>query len=163
MLRSMATLNPRITVTLTPAVQAVLRELSALGGQSQSSIVGELMETSLPVLERVVLALRAASTIQANAKAELAGSLERAQAKLEGQMDLMLQQMDRDTLPLLEAAEKVKRRGAGGVASVTRGARPVAMPKGRKAVATPVPLTGGSGTAKQGKNKGKPGGRRGSV
>lgn len=163
MLRSMATLNPRITVTLTPAVHAVLKELASLGGQSQSSIVGELLETSLPIFERVVVTLRAAKTIHASARAEVASSLERAQHRLEGQMDFLLDQMDRDNRPLLDAAEKVHRRGASGVAPGTREARPVAKPKAQKALSTPVRLTGGSGPRTQGKSKGKAGVRRGGV
>lgn len=141
----MATSNPRITVTLTPAVHAVLRELSELGGQSQSSIVGELLESSLPVFERVVLALRAASTIQASAKAEIASGLERAQAKLETQMGLLLGEMDQTMKPLLDQAEKVIRRGPGGATAGTRSARPPVAPKGLLGLVTPVPLTGGSG------------------
>lgn len=148
MLHSMPTLNPRVTVTLTPAVSAVLRQLAELGGQSQSSIVGELLETSLPVFERVVAALRAASTIQAGAKAEIASGLERAQAKLESQMGLLLVEMDDAARPLLEAAEKVTRRGAGGSAVGGKRSATAAEPPARKALTTPVPLTGGSGHPK---------------
>ena len=151
MLRSMPTLNPRITITLTPACAAVLRELSSLGGQSQSSIVGELLETSIPVLERVVSAMRAASTIQATAKAEIASGLERAQAKLEDQLGLMLGEMDDSLRPLLDAAEKVTRRGAGGQAGGMRAARAAAGVSATSGVTTPVPLTGGSGHPKRGK------------
>lgn len=122
----MPTLNPRVTVTLTPTSAAVLRELSQLAGNSQSAIVAELLESSLPVLERVVLALRAASTIQASAKVEIAAGLERAQSKLEDQLGLMLGDMDETMRPLLEQAEKVARRGG---ASVGAGAF-AAAPKG---------------------------------
>lgn len=145
----MPTLNPRITVTLTPACSAVLRELSQLAGNSQSAIVGELLESSMPVFERVVAALRAASTIQQSAKQEIAAGLERAQDKLESQMGLMLGDMDVTMRPLLEAAEKVTRRGAGG-AEERAHSRPTSAPKARVAgLVTPVPLTGGSGHPKQ--------------
>ena len=130
MLHYMATSNPRITVTLTPAASAILRELAHCNGSSQSSIVGELVEMSVPVFERLVIALRAASTIQSGAKAEIAAGLERAQGKAEAQMAAMLGEMDVATRPLLEQAEKVNRR--------------------RKSAArtTPLPLTGGSGPRK---------------
>jgi hypothetical protein len=136
----MPTLNPRITITLTPAVATVLRELSKLAGNSQSAIVGELLETSLPVFERVVAALRAADTIQSSAKAEIAAGLDRAQAKLEGQLGLLLEDMDDGIRPLLEHAEKVHRRGA------TAGKRSAAVVPLRRS--TPVPVTRGSGPTK---------------
>lgn len=158
MLHTMPTLNPRITVTLTPACSAVLKELSQLAGNSQSAIVGELLETSLPVFERVVKALRAASSIQASAKAEIASGLDRAQAKLEDQMGLMLGEMD-ENLVLLERAEKVARRGAGGAAAVGKRSAAVAAPQAPKRLTTPVPLTGGSGHPKTQ----KPRPRRGRV
>lgn len=153
------TLNPRITITLTPAVAAVLRELSKLAGNSQSAIVGELLETSLPVFERVVAALRAASTIQESARTEIAAGLDRAQTKLEGQLGLMLGDMDETMRPLLEQAEKVTRRGAA------TGDRAIARAAGgaRKRVTTPVPLTGGSGPPKVGKNGQRTGAKRGRV
>lgn len=144
----MPTFNPRITITLTPACAAVLRELSGLAGNSQSAIVGELLETSMPVLERVVIALRAASTIQASAKEEIAAGLHRAQQKLESQMGLMLGEMDELTRPMLEAAEKVTRRGAGGGAVGGKRSATAAEPRARKGLTTPVPLTGGSGHPK---------------
>lgn len=158
MLHSMPTLNPRITVTLTPGTASVLRDLSTLGGQSQSSIVGELLEVSLPVLERVVTAMRSASTIQASAKAEIASGLDRAQAKLEAQMGSMLIEMDEINRPLLEAAERVTRRGAAGVAAGRRAAHPAAPLAASPRLTTPVSLTGGSGHPKTVHKGGKRGG-----
>lgn len=159
----MPTLNPRITITLTPAVAAVLRELSSLAGNSQSAIVGELLETSLPVFERVVAALRAASQIQASAKVEIAAGLDRAQQKLETQMGLMLSEMDETTRPLLEEAERVTRRGSGGAGAGMRAARTATAPKASSGLTTPVSLTGGSGHPKTGKNKVLKGVGRGSL
>lgn len=141
MLRFMPTQNPRLSITLTPACAAVLKELSVLAGNSQSAIVGELLETSLPVFERVVSALRAASTIQKSAKTEIAAGLDRAQAKLEGQLGLLMDDMDDGLRPLLAEAERVSRRGAGATGSK----RSVPVAVARKRLTTPVPLTGGSG------------------
>jgi len=146
----MPTVNPRITITLTPAVAAVLRELSQLAGNSQSAIVGDLLQMSLPVFERVVLGIRAARTIERSARDEIAGGMERAQAKIEAQLGLALSDMDEGFRPLLEHAEEVKRRGpkAGGVPA--RGAVPAG---GSRELTTPVPLTGGSGHPKQGQKR----------
>ena len=154
MLHGMSKLNPRITVTLTPACAAVLRELSGLARNSQSAIVGELLETSLPIFERVVSALRAASSIEASAKREIAAGLDRAQVRLEEQAGLLLSEMDVNMRPLLDAAEKVSRRsGAGGVDREVRGVRIRATKSAvvSASLVTPVSLTGGSGPLKRAK------------
>ncbi len=159
----MPTLNPRISVTLTPATAAVLRELSNLNGESQSAIVGQLVEMSAPVLERVVAAMHAASTIQASAKAEIASGLERAQGKLEDQFQSLLGEMDETMRPLMEAAEGVTRRTTSGVAAGRALARTDVAANLISPLITPVSLTGGSGHPKQGKNKGGKGVKRGRL
>lgn len=129
MMHSMSTLNPRITITLTPSVHALLREMSSLTGNSQSAIVAELLESSSPVFERMVSMLKAASTVQDEAKAQIVAGMDRAQAKLEVQLQLAMGTMDEAAKPLLEQAEKVRRRAARGSS-------------------TPVPVTRGSGLRK---------------
>jgi hypothetical protein len=155
----MPTSNPRLTITLTPAVAAVLRDMSDLSGNSQSAIVGELLEMSLPVFERVAAGIRAARTMQATAKGEIVAGLQRAQEKLEQQLDLAMETMDDGLRPLLEHAERVQRRAAkrpeGGPLA---GGRPAA-----KRPSTPHPLTGGSGGPNRAKTGGRKGGRRGRV
>jgi hypothetical protein len=129
MLHYMSTLNPRITVTLTPAVAAVLKDMSALGGNSQSSIVGELLSSALPVLERVVATLRAGAVVEAAARQEIAAGLDRAQERLERQMGSLMDEFDTVSRPLFEEAEKVQRRAK----------------KAESGGSTPVPVTRGLG------------------
>jgi hypothetical protein len=159
---TMPATNPRLTITLTPAVAAMLREMSQLAGNSQSAIVGDLLETSLPVFERVIHALRAASTIQAAAKTEIAAGLDRAQAKLEDHLQLVLDDMDTGMRPLLDRAEQVTRRAGGARGAVaTRSVASAPRAGASKAVLTPVPVTRGSGVhpgVKTGKGKSR--GRR---
>lgn len=143
----MATTNPRITVTLAPEVHAVLRRLAQLAGNSQSAIVGDLLLSSLPVFDRMVQALEAAEALkQEGLKAPQAikDSLERAQAKMESQLDLALGDMDEGLRPLLQAGERVERRSAGARGMRQRTSAPAAPPKRP----TPVPVTRGSGTPK---------------
>lgn len=133
----MPAVNPRITITITPELHAVLRRLSELSGQSQSGIVGELLGESVPVFERMVTVLEAAQKLKAEAERgteELKAGLIDAQQKLERQMGLMLHDLDEGFRPILEAAEKVDRR-AGRAADV-RGARAGVRPA--KASATPM-------------------------
>jgi hypothetical protein len=143
----MATKNPRITITLTPELHAVLRRLSELTENSQSGIVGELLLSSLPIFERMCSVLEAAQKLKEqglNAPQAVRDSLDRAQAKLEGQMNLVLDAFNEGGRPLLEHAEKVGRRkgGAGGARSA--GGPDSAVRRSP----TPVPVTRGSGTPK---------------
>lgn len=122
---AMPAANPRITITLQPSVHALLKRLSALTGSSQSSMVGELLEQSAPVFERMVRVMEAAVEARDMAKHEVAGGLERAQAKLEKQLGLALETLDEGFRPLLEQTEAIKRRGAGaGGARLPRTAAP---------------------------------------
>lgn len=158
---TMPTINPRVTVTISPQVAAVLKELSDAGGNSQSAIVGELLETALPVLERVALALRAAASIQSTARDEIAAGLGRAQDKMEAQLPLLLGELDAQIRPILDAAERVGRRGVG-----KGGGRVLATPerardastKRDSGVTTPVPLTGGLGRSHRRSKGGSDGG-----
>lgn len=150
----MATTNPRITVTLAPEVHAVLRRLARLAGNSQSAIVGDLLLSSLPVFDRMVKALEAAELLKQEgmkAPQAITDSLGRAQARLEKQLDLALGDMDEGIRPMLQAAEKVSRRAAGGRGR--GGTRSAGEPRPRTAAGvpaapTPVPVTRGSGTPK---------------
>lgn len=111
----MPAVNPRLTITLQPEVAAVLRRLSELSGQSQSSLVGELLEQSLPVFERMAGAMHAAVVLRDSAMqgpAEIKESLIRAHERIEAQLGLVLDDMDEGVRPLLVEAEKVSRRGA---------------------------------------------------
>jgi hypothetical protein len=152
MLRSMPTLNPRITVTLQPQVAAVLRRLSELTKNSQSALVGELLESSLEIFERMVEVLQAAEDLRAQgmkASDEVKESLQRAHGRIETQLGLILEDWDHGNLPIVEAAERVQRRAGGGARS--------APPAAKKGHSTPVPVTRGSGLRKAGKRGGRGG------
>jgi hypothetical protein len=117
MLHSMTTPNPRITVTLTPAVAAVLREISTLSGNSQSGLVGDLLQNSLPVFERMATVMRAVDLAKqkgaiANRAVmdEMSGGLERAQGRIEAELGLF-DDLVRPVTDLLDEAEKITRRG----------------------------------------------------
>jgi len=117
MLHRMTTTNPRITVTLTPAVAAVLRELSALSGNSQSAIVGDLLQQSMPVFERMAKVMKAVALakergVQVNdaALGEMRDGLERAQGRIEQEFGLF-DELVAPVTDLLDEAEKIRRRG----------------------------------------------------
>lgn len=127
----MPAVNPRITITLQPSTHALLKRLSQLTGNSQSAIVGELLEGSEPIFERMTALLEAAAKLKAQglqATDEVRLGLEHAQARLEGQIGLAFDVMDEGGAPLLEQAERVSRR---------RMRTPAAAPAARSA-ATPI-------------------------
>jgi hypothetical protein len=137
MMHLMPTLNPRITVTLTPEVHAVMRRLATLTGDSQSSIVGELLLNALPVFQRVIATMEAAHAARAGMLGKLSGDLAGAQAEVERQAGLALDTFDDIVRPLLQEAEKVTRRASKRVLTprpVTRGVDSFTpSPKPRKA------------------------------
>jgi hypothetical protein len=135
--------NPRITITLTPEVYALLREISALSGNSQSSFVGQVLSESVPVLQRMVHMLSAANRLKEQAGISLASvaeGLDHAQGRIETQLGLLLDDMDGAARPLLEKAEAVSRRRRRKAQPSAAPAR-LATPISNRGV-TPHPTTG---------------------
>lgn len=119
----MPTNNPRITITLTPEVHALMRRVSELSGDSQSSLVAGMLAESAPVFERMVTVLEAAQKLKAqadDAPKEFAQGLEEAQRKLEAQLGLVFENMDTGFRPILEAAERIDRRSTRRSATVRK-------------------------------------------
>jgi hypothetical protein len=106
----MPTKNPRLTITLTPALGAQLRKLSELTGNSQSALISDLLEGSGDVFDRVIAVLSAAKEAQLSIKGKLASDMDDAQKKLEGQLGLALDTFEQGTRPLLDEVETIKRR-----------------------------------------------------
>lgn len=142
----MPAVNPRITITLTPEVHSILKRLSELTGNSQSSLVGELLQTSKPVFERMAKVLEAAARLKAEGLSgsdQIRESLELAQGRLEDQLELVMEQVGGELTPLLGEAEHIPRRsGRKGPSQAKLAAAAAAAPE----FTTPVPVTRGSGT-----------------
>ena len=139
----MPAVNPRITVTLTPAVHAVIHRMSVLGDESMSAIVGGLLAESLPVFQRMVQVMEAATRLKQEAergRGDLAAGLAEAQGRIEAQLGLALESMDEGFRPLLDAAEKVARRT--GRKDGTRGSLSARGPAARPSPAKrPTPMS----------------------
>ena len=119
----MATKNPRLTITLTPSLAAQLRRLSELTGNSQSSLIAELLDGSGPVFDKMIQVLEAAAVAKDSIRGRIAGDLDEAQRKLEGALSMAQEGFDLFTKPLLEEAEAVGRRARQGHAKAGRGGR----------------------------------------
>ena len=122
----MATTKPRITVTLTQRQHDVLRIISECGGQSMSAFISELLEQSLPVLERMGESFRKIKAAQDEQKKRIVEELDQAQAEVEPVLEQVLGQFD-----LFMA--KIER--AAGAAPDGSGATPAAA---SAAASTPV-------------------------
>ena len=81
----MPTAKPRITITLTEQQHAVLSSLASLQKVSMSSIVVDLLDTTLPVLERLTDVLQNA----ANAPQDLLDELRRTAQSAEKEVSEM--------------------------------------------------------------------------
>lgn len=126
----MPAVNPRLTITMQPEVSATLRRISELTGKSQSAFIGELLESSMPMFERMAVVLEAAAKLKAEGMevpGAIARGLDSAQTKLEDQLGLALDVFDTGARPILQQAEKVARRAGRGVPAGGE-ARPVRKP-----------------------------------
>lgn len=142
----MPAVNPRITITLTPEIHAILKRLSALTGNSQSAMVGELLQTSMSVFERMVKVLEAAERLRVEgmqAQDQIRDSLQIAQDRLEDQLQITFERVTDSVNPLLQEAEYIPRR-SGRIGGRQR--QRAAADSASKALVTPVPVTRGSGT-----------------
>lgn len=93
--------NPRLTITLQPSLAAQLRKLSELTGNSQSALIGDLLEGTGPVFDRMIQVLEAAKSAKESIRGKLADDMEHAQAKMEGALGLVLEGFDEFTGSLL--------------------------------------------------------------
>jgi len=106
--------NPRLTNTLEPVVAAALRRLSEVTGNSQSSLISELLEGSVPVFQRMIVTLEAAANASAEMRGKLVEDMERAQGRIERQLGFVMDEFDVASAPLLDPIERVPRRRAKG-------------------------------------------------
>lgn len=114
--------NPRLTITLQPTLAAQLRKLSELTGNSQSGLIGELLEGSGPVFDRMIQVMEAAKTAKEAMRGRIAGDIEKAQSRVEEGLGMALEGFDQWTGSLLDEAEVVTRRGVGKRSAARPGA-----------------------------------------
>ncbi len=93
----MATTKPRITVTLTQRQYDVLKVISDCGGQPMSAFISQMLEMSLPTLERMAATFQKIKRAQDGQRAQIVEALDEAQSVLEpialgvvGQFDLFM-------------------------------------------------------------------------
>jgi len=90
----MPTAKPRITITLTDEQHSVLSRLSQLQKVSMSSIVVDLVDTTLPVLDRLAQVLQNAADAPQSVLDDLRRSLASAETAFEGMQATAFGQLD---------------------------------------------------------------------
>jgi len=120
----MPTTNPRVNVTLPPALDALVQRLAIHQRTSKSHIVRELLETAEPALQRVVALMDAAASVTGALKTSLGASLHAATDQAEEKMADTLRAMDAATQDIVNEAQRIKgrRRAAGAEPSTPAGA-----------------------------------------
>jgi hypothetical protein len=149
-------MNPRVQVTLSPSLDALLVRLATHQGSSKSQVLRELFEAAEPALHRVVALMDAAATAKDEVHTGLARSLDRAQDAIEDGLAIAIHRLDA-AIPggdLVRQAEGVRGR---------RRRRGAVEQHGGGAALTPVPVTRGSGTGKTRRSNGRKGGRHGAL
>lgn len=124
---------------LTPSSDAILTRLSKASKKSKSAIIAEFLEDAcMPMFERMALVLEAAATATGEAKAAAKQGFQEAEEKLLGVAGLTIDLFDQASRPLLDDAERIKRRSGRGSASAVPAA----------GASRPPHVTRGSGTPK---------------
>lgn len=90
----MATTKPRLTITLEPHTHAVIAELAKLQAKPKARIITELLDSTVPVLERTCYVLALAERASSGMNDDFKASLERSEAKVMQMMNDAMGQMD---------------------------------------------------------------------
>lgn len=128
----MPTSNPRIQVTLSPSLDALVTRLAELQRVSKSSVLRELLETAEPQLTQVVALMEAASKAQMEARTSLSRDMQRALNDANKHAQIALEKASNVTRDLVAEAEGITGRRPSRAAS--KGRAPVAAGRagGRK-------------------------------
>lgn len=152
----MPTSNPRINVTLSVSLDALVGRMATHQRVSKSQVLRELLETAEPALQRAVALMDAATTATAEVRTRLRSQMDHGQAVAEDAMAVILARLDRgaDLVSQAEAVQgkrpaRAERAGFGG-AGPARSARGV--PPERK---NPPASNRGVKSPRTGENKGK--------
>lgn len=139
----MATTKPRITITLTKRQHEVLRSISDTSGKPMSAFLSELIEGSMPTLERMAVAFQKIHAAQQIERKRFVAVLDETQAALEpivqqvvGQFDLFMSKVEARADGVLDATVGAPARRPTSAKSplTNRGATP---PRGKGLKAPP--------------------------
>lgn len=117
----MPTLNPRINVTLSPSIDALVGRLSELQGISKSQLIREMLEAAEPTFRKALAIMAAAHKVRDDTRTEIAESLERSLSLATAGLEHDLHLIASHSRDLVDEAQKVQGRGKS---RAKRGASP---------------------------------------
>ena len=106
----MPTINPRVQVTLPPALDLLVQRMATLQRVSKSQVLRELLEAAEPALQRAVALMDAAQQAAQSVHTGLAQRLDQEQQRAEKSLAQLLGGLDATTADLVAQAEAVKGR-----------------------------------------------------
>ena len=106
----MPTINPRINVTLSPSLYAMVGELAKHQRVSRSMVLRELLEASEPALSQVVVMLRAAADMGEAARERLQQDMGETITSMENKAEQALALAAGITSDLVAQAEAIRGR-----------------------------------------------------
>ena len=138
----MPAVNPRISVSVTPPVDALLLRLSRVTGQSKSAIIGGLVETTIPVLQQLADVPEAAVIAKDEMHIKVLENLVSVQAQMGDLLGAANQLFGDATAPLVHAEEDAEASEAAYRSELASEDRMAQTPP------RPPYVTRGSGTPK---------------
>lgn len=90
----MPTHKPRINLSVTPELYELMKRLGKVSGKSMSSAIVEILETSRPVLERVVVVGETAQKVQQEARGAMRKRVEESEAAIAAHVEAAMGQVD---------------------------------------------------------------------
>lgn len=106
----MPTVNPRVNVTLSPSLHALVQRLAKHQRVSKSTVLREFLEAVEPGLEQVVALMDAADRVSGEVRERIARDVDHGVAATSKALDVALQKASGLTRDLLAEAEAVKGR-----------------------------------------------------
>ena len=138
----MATTKPRITVTLTERQYELVKSISDNSGQTMSSFISELLENSLPVMERMAETFRKIKELQDAKKKMIAHELEKVESEIEPAIAGLIDQYDLFASAMefiagvSDESVKTEETATGGKKSTAIGGKKSTATGGKKSTAT---------------------------
>jgi Ribbon-helix-helix protein, copG family len=124
----MPTANPRINVTLSPSLDALVGRMARLQRASKSQVLRELLEAAEPALQRAANLMEAASNAASELKASVVRSMEAQQSQAEAALAHHLGYLETVSQDLVAQAQEIRARRPPRVAQATlAGAAPGAQ------------------------------------
>lgn len=98
----MTTKNPRITITLNPQHYKTVQGISALTGKPMSAFIVEILDASMPTIERMAVTFQKIKNLQEESRSRFLETIDEAQSLIEpvvmeaeSQFDLFLDRVEK--------------------------------------------------------------------